>query len=76
VLILAFLVYKNALKERSFYFSVLALLYSYIAVSCLVERILSAISPDTLEAMLFFLAVSALAFIYLLGKLNHKIKAA
>jgi len=78
VILLAFLLYKDALKHKSFYFSLLALLYSYIAVSCLIELLFSfnGDSVGTVILMLFYVPFSIAGFIYLLKQLNHKIKAA
>ncbi|ATP58375.1 DUF2157 domain-containing protein [Pedobacter ginsengisoli] len=74
---LAFYIYKNALKHHSFYFLLLVVLYTYIAVSSLVLRMLFAMKDDasiTLSFMYFI--ASAIAIIFLLINLNKKIKAA
>lgn len=78
VFFLAFLLYKDALKHKSFYFLLLALLYSYIATSCLMEQLFAAQNNDggTIVLMLFYMPFSIAGFIYLLKQLNQKIKAA
>lgn len=78
VMLLAFLLYKDAINHKSFYFILLALLYSYIAVSCLMERLFSANGNDggTVVLMLIYVPFSACGFIYLLKHLNQKIKTA
>jgi hypothetical protein len=75
---LSFLLYKDALKNRSFYFSLLALLYGYFAVSCLSERLISTIddSGGKFNLMVLYVPLSAAGFAYLLKKVNQKIKAA
>jgi hypothetical protein len=73
---LAFLLYKNAAENHSFYFSLLAILYGYIAVSCLIQRLFSTFNDGgTLILMALYFPVSASAFVYVLIKLNQKIKA-
>lgn len=78
VMFLAFLLYKDAVRHRSFYFSLLALLYAYIATSCLAERFFAIASRDggTAVLMFYYIPLSAAGFAYLLKKLNQKIKAA
>lgn len=77
LIFLAFLLYKDAVKHRSFYFSLLALLYAYIATSCLAERFFSIVNRNggTIELMFYYIPLSAAGFAYLLKKLNQKIKA-
>jgi hypothetical protein len=75
VILLAFFLYKDAMKHKSFYFALLAILYSYIAVSCLVVRLTNAVDQSLFELMVLYLAVSAIGFVYLLKMVNHKIKA-
>jgi hypothetical protein len=76
-LILAVLLYKTEKKHHSLYFPLLLLLYSYFAICCMAERLLSAINKDgeALELMLIFVPLSALGFVYLLKRLNQKIKS-
>ncbi|HTI60429.1 DUF2157 domain-containing protein [Mucilaginibacter sp.] len=72
----AYLVYKDAFKHRSFYFILLVVLYSYIAVSSLVVRVL--IQTADLGAMsllsLYFIG-SGIGLIFLLININKQIKA-
>lgn len=74
VFLLAFLVYKDALQNRSFYFSLLALLYSYIAVSSFVFRLFFATNNDAFVLITFYIVLSSIGFIYLLKNLNQKLK--
>jgi hypothetical protein len=78
VIFLSFLLYKDAIKHRSFYFSLLALLYGYFAVSFLSERLISTIdnSSGKFNLMVLYVPLSAAGFAYLLKKVNQKIKAA
>jgi len=73
----AFFIYQDAFKHRSFYFILLTVLYSYIAVSSLVVRVL--IQTTDLGAMsllsLYFIG-SGIGLIFLLINLNRKIKTA
>ena len=77
ILILSVLLYKEAVKDRSFYFLLLVVLYSYIAISSLVVRLL--ILANDLGAvyllMLYFIA-SGIGLIFLLINLNKKLKTA
>ncbi|MDB5136461.1 MAG: hypothetical protein JWP37_3064 [Mucilaginibacter sp.] len=78
IFLLAFLVYRDASKNKSFYFLLLVILYSYIAVSSLVVRILIQANADTgVIALLFmYFIASATGLIFLLINLNKKLKAA
>ncbi|RYE22966.1 MAG: DUF2157 domain-containing protein [Sphingobacteriaceae bacterium] len=77
VILLAFLLYKDALKHKSFYFLLLALLYGYFATSCLIELLFSVSdnAGGTFVLMLIYVPFSVGGFIYLLKQLSHKIKA-
>ena len=50
---IVFLFFKDALKENSFYFLVITLLYAYIALSYVVVRFLTDIRFDTGGVFLF-----------------------
>jgi len=77
IMLLAFLLYKDAVRHGSFYFSLLALLYAYIAISCLAERLFSLSRDDgTVVLMFYYIPFSAAGFAYLLKKLNQKMKTA
>lgn len=74
--IFAWYIYKNAIHHKSFYFLLLSVLYSYVAVTALIIRYL----PKGLDVGIFYLLFvyficSAFAFIKLLIHLNKKIKA-
>lgn len=70
--ILAFFLYQDALKNKSFYFLVLIILYSYVAVSAFILRI----TPqwEIIPIAVYFIG-SAIAMIRILIYLNKKIKA-
>lgn len=69
---LAALLFFDALKDKSFYFLLLIITYSYIAFSTLV---LSIIFTDAAEGIIFiYFILSAAGLIVLLKKLNAKIK--
>ena len=72
----AFLIYRDAFKNKSFYFLLLVILYSYIAISSLVVRVFIQV-PD--GAAIFFVPVyfiaSGIGLIFLLINLNKKFKA-
>jgi len=69
--------YKDALHYRSFYFALMAILYSYIAVSCLAQPVISKIDNSivSLYAMLIYIIFLAITFIFILRRLNKKLKA-
>jgi hypothetical protein len=77
VFLLGYLIYRDAFKNKSFYFLLLVILYSYIAISSLVIRVLI-IGADIGAISLLFLYFigSAIALIFLLINLNKKLKAA
>lgn len=74
---LSLLMYADAIKNRSFYFLLLVVLYSYIAVSCLFVRMCIAVNNigGVYFALLYFIG-SAIGIIVLLINLNKKLKAA
>ncbi|RYY25632.1 MAG: DUF2157 domain-containing protein [Sphingobacteriaceae bacterium] len=77
MMLLAFLLYQDAIKHKSFYFLLLALLYGYLAISCLIEQLFSLSgNGGTFILMLFYVPFSVIGFIYLLKQLSHKIKTA
>ena len=73
---LAWFIYRDAFKNHSFYFLLLVILYSYVAASSLVVRVL--IIGESIGAiylmMLYFIG-SAIGLIFLLINLNKKLKA-
>jgi len=71
----AYLFFTNALKENSFYFLVITVLYTYIAVCYVVINILSAMKDEGalyLGAMYFI--GSGIGLIWLLIRYNKKLK--
>lgn len=74
---LAFYIYKDAMKHQSFYFLLLVVIYTYIAISSLVVRALFTINDDASITLSFMYFIgSAVGIILLLINLNKKIKAA
>jgi hypothetical protein len=72
----ALLLYRDAVNNRSFYFALLAVLYGYIAISCLAARVVSEIDNDgSFILMSLYIPLSAAAFVYVLIKLNKKLRA-
>jgi hypothetical protein len=74
---LAFFIYRDAYKTKSFYFLLLVILYSYIAITSLVMRML--IATAEVGAIYFgpmYFIGSATGLIILLINLNKKLKAA
>jgi hypothetical protein len=79
LILLAFLQYREAMQNRSTYFLVLAVLYAYVATSCLVCRLLLLPKDADSGVLLLFLLyfpTSATACTILLKRLIQKIKAA
>jgi hypothetical protein len=74
---LAWFIYSDAFKNRSFYFLLLVILYSYIAISSLVVRVLILMQDEgALYLMMLYFISSAIGLIFVLINLNKKIKAA
>lgn len=81
VFLLAFIIYRDAFKSKSFYFLLLVILYSYIAASSLIIQILfhnnyTISTDDAITLMLIYFTGSAIGLIFLLINLNKKIQAA
>ncbi len=77
LLALAAFVYTDAFKEKSFYFLLLAILYSYFAISCLILRAMMVIDDiGAFYLMFMYFIGSAISLIFLLIHLNKKLKAA
>ncbi|HTK20901.1 MAG TPA: DUF2157 domain-containing protein [Mucilaginibacter sp.] len=72
---IAWLIYSDAFKNHSFYFLLLVVLYSYVAISSLVVRALLLAEDERAlySTMLYFIG-SAIGLILLLINLNKKIK--
>jgi len=75
--LLAFLLYKDGIKNNSFYFLLLTVLYGYVAICCLMTRLFISI-PDEggIMLMLLYYIASAVGLIFFLIHLNKKIKVA
>ena len=75
--VLGWFIYRDAFKNRSFYFLLLVILYSYIAISSLVVRVLILMMDiGALYLMMLYFIGSAIGLIFVLINLNKKIKAA
>lgn len=74
---IAWLLFKNVFKQGSFYFVLVIILYSYIAVSGLAMRVLIKTNDIGGIYLLFiYFILSAIGLVYLLKDLNKKLKAA
>ncbi len=74
--ITAWFVYKHSLKTRSFYFIVVTVLYSYVALSGFVTNSLFLLGDASLSPLvLLYYAGSGLGLVMLLMDLNKKVKA-
>jgi hypothetical protein len=74
---LAWIIYNDAFKNKSFYFLLLVVLYGYITVSSLVVRLCMLVPDGALVQFIFFYFIgSAIGLIFLLINLNKKLKAA
>lgn len=73
---LAVWVYQDAQRQKSFYFLLLAVLYSYFSLNCLMFRaIVAAGGAGTLGLLLMFFSGSAAGMVYLVAYLNKKFSA-
>jgi hypothetical protein len=74
---LSYWMYTDSFKHKSFYFLLLVVLYSYIALSSLVIRVLvSKINEAGFELAALYFIGSGVGFIMLLINLNKKLKTA
>ena len=73
---IAWVIFRDAFKNHSFYFLLLVVLYSYVAISSLVVRVAMLAEDEgaLYLAMLYFIG-SAIGLIFLLINLNKKLKA-
>lgn len=77
VFLLSAVMYFDAYKSKSFYFLLLVILYSYIALSSLVFRALFSFqNGDGIPLMFIYMAGSGVGFIMLLIHLNKALKQA
>jgi hypothetical protein len=74
---IAFIIYKDAFKDKSFYFLLLVVMYSYTAVTCLLIRCISSAYYGLIVYLFFmYFIFSAMGLVFLLINLNKKLKAA
>jgi hypothetical protein len=72
----AWLIYKDAVARKSFYFIMLTVVYGYVALSSLLVRSLMLNKDDTVLGFgFFYFAGSGVAVVALLMNLNKKLKA-
>jgi len=71
----AFFIYRDAVKSNSFYFLLLVILYSYVAVSSLAVRLSLLAGDGVLTLAPIYFMGSAIGLIILLIRLNKKLKA-
>lgn len=73
---IAIFIYVKAMREQSFYFLLVIVLYSYVAISYIVIRFLQAGASDMSLSlgMLYFIG-SAIGMVYFLIQSNKKLKA-
>ena len=76
MLMLSIIVYRDAFANKSFYFLLLMVLYSYIAVSSLVVRLGAEANTAVIELVFLYFVGSGIGLIFLLIYLNKMIKAA
>lgn len=77
IALLSALMYSDAFSSKSFYFLLLVVLYSYIAISSLIVRVLIfAGDIGAVYLLLLYFIGSAIGMIMLLINLNKKLKAA
>lgn len=73
---IAWVIFRDAFKNHSFYFLLLVVLYSYVAISSLVVRLaLLAEDEGALYLTMLYFIGSAIGLIFLLINLNKKLKA-
>jgi len=76
LILLSLLLYIDSVTNKSFYFLVLMSLYSYIALSSLVCRVLSQVGDiGAVYLILLYFIASAIGLIFLLISFNKKLKA-
>jgi hypothetical protein len=72
---LAVYIYIDAYRDRSFYFILLTILYSYFALACLITRVLyNLIKYDAIYLLLMCFIASAIGLIFLLININKNLK--
>jgi hypothetical protein len=77
VFALAVYIYRDAYKEKSFYFILLTILYSYFAIACILSRMLyAALEGEAIYLLFLSFIASAIGLIFLLININKKLKVA
>jgi hypothetical protein len=77
VFILSFLIYRDAVKQHSFYFILSVILYSYVAITSLIFRGLGNLGNDgALSIYFLYFIASPICLILLLININKKLKKA
>jgi len=71
-------IYFDSFREKSFYFALLSVIYSYFAVTCLFFRVLDygTIGEGTIMLGMMYMTLSAVGVIYLLRSTYKKFKKA
>lgn len=78
LLVIAWFIYRQAIKKNSFYFFLLATLYTYIAVSYVIITLLDKggiYNMGIIYIELLYFILSAIGLVRLLMKVNRKMKA-
>lgn len=76
IALLAFYLYHDAMKHRSFYFTLLVVLYSYVALSgLLINGLIHIDHSNELYLISFYVISSAIGLTAILSNLNKKLKA-
>ena len=78
LLVIAWFIYRQAIKKNSFYFFLLATLYTYIAVSYVIIHLLDKggiYNMGIIYFELLYFILSAIGLVRLLMKVNRKMKA-
>lgn len=74
--LLSFIIYRDAIKNNSFYFLLLVVMYSYVAISSLVIRVLAnAENSGAIAFIFFYFIASGVGLVLLLINFNKKLKA-
>ncbi|QJD94494.1 DUF2157 domain-containing protein [Mucilaginibacter robiniae] len=69
-------IYQDAIQNKSAYFILLSVLYSYFSLNCLLIRAIMWVAPnDFVGLLLMFFSGSAAGIIYLLVYISRKIRA-
>jgi len=78
LLLIAYYIYRQAMKKNSFYFLLLVALYTYVALSYVIIRILDKMGVYNMNSIylgLLYFILSAIALVRILIVFNRKMKA-